>query len=325
MDLNNDTGTLSNVTVITPTGSTVTFEGTGGIIPSSGTTAQRPVSPTVGTYRYNSDINDLELWNGTSWLPLAGTNSVISFVINSWTLVSGNKYYADVVHNMETTTLSVTLWNTATNAVIQADKIIATNPNTLRITVTGNSTTIRCVLVAPGAFTGYSTNQILRTLTYYASSLDSPNNTDWAVNALAAAIADPTNSGLTVRQFSATTEQGVGFFLTVPAGATNITFRFKSRAQNAPVSASVVQPKLYIRSLPNNAAIGAWSSAYAMSNLSIPTNTFTQYGFQTLTLASLGLASNGLYQVELTRSTTVSGGTQLAGNWNLLELTIEFT
>lgn len=325
MDFNNDSGILSNVAVIAPSANTVTFTGTGGVIPSTGTTAQRPASPTVGTYRYNTDISDLEVWNGTTWKPLAGTNSIISFVINSWTNISGQNYYADVVHNLNSFDISVTLWDTSTNAVVVGD-IVAINANTLRITVKGNTTTIRCVIVAAGAFTGYTnSNAILRTLTYYASSLDSPNNTDWAVNSLAAAVADPNNAGLTVRQFSQTTEQGVGFYLTIPAGATWATLRYKSRAQNAPAVASVVQPKLYIRSIPNNAAVGAWSSGYAMNNIAIPTNAYTQYSYQSFLLSSTGLVSNGLYQIELTRSTTVSGGTQLAGNWLLSELTIEFT
>ena len=325
MDFNNDSGILSNVAVISPSATTVTFTGTGGVIPSTGTTAQRPASPTVGTYRYNTDISDLEVWNGTAWKPLAGTNSVISFVINSWTLVSGTTYYADVVHNLNSFDLGVTLWNTATNSMVVGD-VSATNANTLRITVKGNTTTIRCVVIAAGVFTGYTnSNAILRTLTYYATSLDSPNNADWAVNSLAAAVPDPANAGLTVRQFSATTEQGVGFYLTVPAGATWATIRFKSRAQVAPSVASVVRPNLYIRSIPHNAAVGSWSTAYALANIPIPTNTFTQYSYQSFLMSTTGLVSNGLYQIELTRSPTVTGGTQLSGNWLLSELTIEFT
>ena len=324
MDFNNDSGILSNVAVISPSATTVTFTGTGGVIPSTGTTAQRPTSPVVGTYRYNTDISDLEVWNGVSWKPLAGTNSVISFIINSWTNLSGTTYYADVVHNINSYDLSVTLWNTATNSLVVGD-VVAINANTLRITVKGNTTTIRCVIVAAGVFTGYTnSNSILRTLTYYATSLDSPNNPDWAVNSLAAAVADPNNAGLTVRQFSGVTEQGVGFYLTVPAGATWVTLRYKSRAQVAPSVTSVVRPNLYIRNIPNNAAVGSWSSPYAMDQITIPTNNFMQYSYQSFLMSSTGLVSNGLYQIELTRSTSVTG-TNLAGNWLLSELTVEFT
>lgn len=325
MDFNNDSGILSNVTVISPTATTVTFTGTGGIIPSSGTTAQRPASPIVGTYRYNTDISDLEVWNGTAWKPLAGTNSVISFVINSWTLASGTTYYADVVHNLGTFDLGITLWDMSTNSVAVGE-VVATNSNTIRITVKGNTRVLRCVVISGGVFTGYSnSNSILRTLTYYASSLDSPNNADWAVPNLAAAVPDPSNAGLNVRQFSQTTEQGVGLYLTVPAGATWATIRFKGRAQNAPSVASVVQPNLYIRSIPNNAAVGSWSGAFALTNIPIPTNTYTQYSYQSFLMSTTGLAANGLYQIELTRSTTVSSGTNLSGNWLMSELTIEFT
>lgn len=326
MDFNNDTGTLGNVAIISPIGDTVTFSGTGGMTPISGTTAQRPAGAPLGTYRYNSEINDIEMWNGTSWATLAGSNSVIAFTISTWFSAGGGLYYADIIHNMGTRDLGVTLWNTVNNSVVHADSIVATSTSTLRVTVTDNLAVLRCIVVSAGTFVGYNVaNTVIRTLTYYAASLDSPNNSDWALNSLAAAVTDPINSSLTVRQFSNTVEQGVGFYITVPAGATNVTFRFKGRPQVTPGAAAVVQPKLYVRNLPNNAAITTWQAAVAMTNITIPTNNFIQYSSQTYALGALGFAVGGLYQCEMTRSTTVSGGTNLASNWNLIELTIEFT
>ncbi len=325
MDFNNDTGSLSNVSSIVPTGNTVAFSGTGGIVSMAGTSSERPISPTVGTYRYNSDITDMEFWNGSNWIPFSGSNSVISFLISGWTLQSGNRYYANITHNLNSLLLSVTLWNTATSTVVLGE-IVAIDANTLRIYVTGNTRTIRAVVVSAGTFTGYTnSNQILRTLTYFAPSLDSPNSSDWALNSLAPTISDPDNPALTVRRFSNTVSQGVGFMVSVPAGATNVTFRFKGRAQTAPALASVVQPVLYVRSLASNSPIGSWSSGIALNNIAIPTNKFVQYSSQTLALASAGLTENRLHQVELCRSTTVSGGTQLLGFWLLSEITIEFT
>jgi hypothetical protein len=354
MDFNNDSGTLANVAVISPPSSTVTFSSTGAVVLPLGSTAQRPMGPTAGTFRYNSDLNKAEVYNGAFWqddvvnlsecndvviaTPVSGqlltyngttwvnssvtTNGTYYVTVSSWTLISGNMYYADVAHNLGTLNIDVTLWDSSTNTLVQADKVVATDVNTIRVTVYGNSHSLRCVVMMGGGGSGVT---ILRSLTYFASSLDSPNNAGWAVNALAAAIADPTTTSLTVRQFSNTTEQGVGLTMSVPAGATNVTFRFKGRAQTAPGSTAVVQPKLYIRSIPNNAAIGSWSTAYNMSNISIPTNAYFQYSSQTYSIAALGLATNGFYQVELTRAATVSGGTQLASNWYLAELTIEFT
>jgi hypothetical protein len=43
--------------------------GTGAIQFPSGTTAQRPLSPTLGMQRYNSTIGFPEFWNGIQWVP----------------------------------------------------------------------------------------------------------------------------------------------------------------------------------------------------------------------------------------------------------------
>jgi len=36
----------------------------------SGTTAQRPVSPTTGVTRFNTDLRKYELYNGAKWVSL---------------------------------------------------------------------------------------------------------------------------------------------------------------------------------------------------------------------------------------------------------------
>jgi hypothetical protein len=128
-----------------------------------------------------------------------------------------------------------------------------------------------------------------------------------------------------VRQFSGTVEQGVGGIFTVPTGATSMTIRFKGRAQVAPTATAIVQPRLYIRSIPNGAALTTWSTAYEMTNISIPTNAFFVYNSQTITLPTLSLSPGGLYQFELTRRVSgLVGGTNLSGNWLLAEFTVEF-
>lgn len=43
-----------------------------GLLIPSGTSAQRPASPTVGYMRYNTDIGAFEGWNGTVWGSLGG-------------------------------------------------------------------------------------------------------------------------------------------------------------------------------------------------------------------------------------------------------------
>ena len=48
--------------------------GTNSMIPPTGTTAQRPGSPTAGDFRYNSTENKLEYYNGTTWILIEGAN-----------------------------------------------------------------------------------------------------------------------------------------------------------------------------------------------------------------------------------------------------------
>jgi hypothetical protein len=80
---------------------------------------------------------------------------------------------------------------------------------------------------------------------------------------------------------------------------------------------------LYYRQLPNNSAVGAWSAAHELANISIPTNAFFQYSTQTVSLATLGLTADRLYQFELTRRVTGVTGTNLGSAFLLAELTVE--
>ena len=151
-----------------------------------------------------------------------------------------------------------------------------------------------------------------------------PNSADWTVNALAPAVADSNNAGLTVRLFDDTTEEGVGFQFEVPAGATNIIFTFRSRAETAPGIANTVGLDIYNRGIPDNAAVQAWSAATQLTDIDIPTNEFFQEDSQTVTLATLGLTAGELTQFELVR-TAPTGGTDLTGDWVLGNIKVSFS
>ena len=169
------------------------------------------------------------------------------------------------------------------------------------------------------------TGNAIRTYSYVAASLDTPNSSDWVVNALAPGIPDPTYNSLTVRSFNATTEQGVGFLITPPAQASTVTFTFKGRPQVAQAAAQVVQPRVYRRAFPNGSAGGAWGAAVELANIAVPANANFLYASQTVALSALGWTAGQLTLVELTRRTTgVTGGTNLATPWLLAELTLEF-
>lgn len=167
------------------------------------------------------------------------------------------------------------------------------------------------------------TVQTIRTLTYFATSLDSPNNSDWVINALAPTVADPSNNALNIRQFSNTTEQGVGLLVPIPANATNITFTYKGRSASA--TAGTLQMRYYSRAIAaaTPAAVPSWSAATNLTSVSSPANVFYQTYSYTATLASLSLTANNMYQIEFTRNVGVAGN--LAFNWLMIELDISFT
>ena len=288
--------------------------------------------------------NEVLTYNGTKWINNATTPAAASIVISTWTLLSGTLYYYDFTHNLGTRNVVVSLFDTTTNALVHADSIILTTDNTIRVIVKGNTFSVRLVVIANGltvvgsgavtsvagrvgdvTLTSTDVGLPLKAFTYYATSLDTPNNSNWVVNAFAPAVADPSNAAFSVRRFNDTTEQGIGATVTIPVGATTMTVKMKARAQTAPAATRIVQPRIYSRRFPNNAAVGAWSAATNMTNITIPTNAFFQYSTETITLSSMGLTAGDMYQFEFTRRTTgLTGGTNLTGNWLLAELTVEF-
>ncbi len=147
-----------------------------------------------------------------------------------------------------------------------------------------------------------------------AVEFDDPNNSDWAVNALAPAAADTVNPSIAVRRFDDFNEEGVGFSAYTPSGTTSLTLTFFYRAQTAPGAASTVQTQLYRRPQDPNAAVPAWSSALALTPLSVPANAFFQESSQTILLSTLGLSADQWVEYELTRNDLGAG---LPGDWDL--------
>ena len=60
------TSSKGNLTLSTGTGA-IDLESTSSMIIPLGTTAQRPSVPAAGHMRFNTDINDGEIYNGTIW------------------------------------------------------------------------------------------------------------------------------------------------------------------------------------------------------------------------------------------------------------------
>jgi hypothetical protein len=358
------TGTWAATTIAANRGGTgQTVYAVGDVLFASGTTALSKLA--IGAN------NTVLTSNGStpSWTNVLAGNASGTVGVSPtgggtvWTLVSGNRYRADFVHNLGTTNVVVTLWDTNNDAVVIANELTTLNSNTVRIQVTGNTRTIKVVVVAQGsalvaggstpssvitayegvtisasatrlnfrgqavgvtdAGSGTTNITIGSRFTFFANSLDTPVNSDFVINSLAAAVSDPTWASLNVRSFSNTVETGVACLVSIPSGATTLTVRMRGRSQTTPGVASVVQPRLYYRLLGNNTAVSAWSAAQELANISIPTNQNFQYSNQIINLSTLGLTAGNLYQFEITRRVVGVTGTNLAANYLLAELTLE--
>jgi len=84
-----DTGVLTGVTVTPSQISDQANTSTGYIDLPSGTTAQRPVSTTSGSVRYNTTLATVEVYNGTSWLPVGTVYDAESSSTGFFDLPSG--------------------------------------------------------------------------------------------------------------------------------------------------------------------------------------------------------------------------------------------
>lgn len=160
-------------------------------------------------------------------------------------------------------------------------------------------------------------------LYFPAASFDNPNNSNWAVNSLAALSADPANAALLVRAFDDTTEEGVGCTVYVPPSAATLTITLTAKCATAPTSAKSVIFRMFSRRIVLNSAVGAWSAGIAMPAFAAPTNIFYQTYTKTFTLSELGLSAGDTAQLELTRYGNIASDT-LVGDLHLLNATISF-
>lgn len=315
-------------------------------------------------------------YNGTNWVNTSVTGSNAAGLVGvgqagaaAWVLISGTSYRADFAHNLGTTNVVITVFDSSTLAVVIPDLVTCTNTNTVRVQVTGNTRTLKVVVVAngqsivaggstpssiiaakDGVTVGTTTTKLNFTgqaisvtdagsnttnvnfgarYSYFANSLDNPNNSDWAINALASVVTDPLYASIPQRQFSNTVEQGVGFIVSIPASATQVTFKVRGRSQLAVAGATnVVQFRVYARRIASNSAPAAWSAATELANISIPASSQAfQYNSQTVALSafSTALVADNMYIFEVTRRVAPATGTQLASNFLLTELTAEFS
>jgi hypothetical protein len=194
----------------------------------------------------------------------------------------------------------------------------------------GSTTNNRIFLVG----TGSGWNELGRTIVgnsfmnrfkkyeHEADHFQNPNNANWAVNATAPASADTNNNGFIGRCFDDTAEEGIGFSVFIPEDANNIMLHFISRAEVG--AAANVVPKLYVRQVPDNASVTAWSAGTNLTALAMTADEAFQYDTQTIALTTLSLTAGRYTQFQLTRVGT-NGSDTLTGDWCLLFFRVSFS
>lgn len=141
-------------------------------------------------------------------------------------------------------------------------------------------------------------------------SLDS--GTDWFLNVLAPLDADPDNDAIKVRSHNNTVDEGWGYTIAVPATATNMTIKIRSRpSATTGVSVTDVVPLIYFREEPDGGSgIGAWAqglSASAMDSISFPALAdHYVYFSQTETLAAWGVTADSDWRFQIFNDSSAS-------------------
>lgn len=161
--------------------------------------------------------------------------------------------------------------------------------------------------------------------TYQATDVDSPNNSDWAVNAFAPIVAVTGAAGLIARSFSDTVSGSVGFGFSMPPNPTTIQINVIGKAQTTPITGYNLVQNVYARKIPSDTGVlSSWSNAQELTPIAIATgNTNWIHSHNTLTLSTttFGISGNDWVQFQIVRKNT--GVTNnLVGNWLNLEYEI---
>lgn len=175
-----------------------------------------------------------------------------------------------------------------------------------------------------GGPVGQTGVQGLRSFQFFADQLDSPNNANWAVNALAPATQDSTNNSLVIRSFDDTLEEGVGFILETPTNVSNMNIHIRGRAEYLRPSASKVVLRLFKRDIASDTTVSAWDSTTRLTPLDVTNSVDFRYYTQSYSMASLGVSPGRITMFELTRNGADATDT-LVGNWNLLQVGLTFS
>lgn len=164
---------------------------------------------------------------------------------------------------------------------------------------------------------------ILARYAFFADQVEYPTGTNWNVNVGAPASADSNNSALTVRLFDDSIDEAIGMTIAIPSNATNMMVETKARAETAPGATQNAILVFHKREIPDNAAVGTWSTN-TLTTVALPTNENFQFDVTDQSLATWGLTAGSSYQIQISRDAN-NGSDTLVGDLALYEVEITFT
>ncbi len=129
--------------------------GTGSVTIPSGSSTQRPVTPTAGMLRFNTTSLVPETYNGTSWLTLANSGTVTSVAANGGT--TGLNFSGSPIISSGTLTLSGTLATTNGGTGITS---MGTANQVLGVNTAGNGLEYKNIVAGDGVSVTPTTNNV---------------------------------------------------------------------------------------------------------------------------------------------------------------------
>ena len=91
--------------------------------------------------------DDVLYYDSGTWVNGAFPTGATSTTLSSWTLDTGDLYYADFNHGLNSTEVAILLYDSSTLKKVEAEDVRITDANNVRVWVRGNSESIVCNVV----------------------------------------------------------------------------------------------------------------------------------------------------------------------------------
>ena len=313
IDLSGATVTLpvasvtSHVTAATPASISDTANtSTGAFDIPTGSTAQRPGSPSIGYIRYNTTVSSMEVWNGTLWKgfappgptidsisPTTAATTGVTVTITGANFLTGATIKIIGDDNTEYTPSSSSFTNSTTYTFVTPTLTVANEPYDIKLTNTTGGTVTGPNLLDAGGTPTWSTP---------AGSLGSITEFDTGTHATVVA-SDPDGTTLAYTVTSGSLPPGLSLHSTTGVISGNPTDVSSDTTTNFTITASD--------------GVNTSARAFSMQVTDIPLGSAsTNPGTNCKAIYDAGITSTGTYWIKPGSSSAVQ--THCDGGWALV-------